>query len=341
LRHRLHIFVAEILYHSGCLGIWRFVRTHFLGRDQICVLGFHRVVSDSEFDRSNALPGMMMKEETFVRLLEFVKSRFRVVPIDDLEHAAIGPRCLFTFDDGWKDNYTNAFPWMRKQGIPAIIFLVTGLIGGKEGFWVERLIAAWKDRATRPQLQSALAPALNPPSNGAGIQAGASPKPAVALEDLIERLKRMPSSERAQLLKSLLPANGHNSTGQMMTWDDVTEMGRAGIGFGAHTVTHPLLPYEDEATADREIRDSKLALEQRLQQRVTAFAYPNGDWDASTRQLVMEAGYQWAFTTRHGWYRWDLDPYTIPRVLLHEGNVTGRDGKFSPAMFTLTTVISG
>lgn len=36
--------------------------------------------------------------------------------------------CL-TFDDGWKDNYTNAFPVIKELGIKATIFLIPSCIG--------------------------------------------------------------------------------------------------------------------------------------------------------------------------------------------------------------------
>jgi peptidoglycan/xylan/chitin deacetylase (PgdA/CDA1 family) len=274
---------------------------------------------------------MVMKEATFVNLLEYVKKSFRVIGLQELlESSQNGkrPRCLITFDDGWEDNYTRAYPWMGKYAVPATIFVATGFIGGEDTFWAERVVKAWKDPVRRQEIQSRVA----------CMSKAGNTKPE--LDGVIEHLKRMAARQRDELLRLLvscdLDTKSAYSTDRLLTWDEVAEMNDAGVEFGAHTVTHSLLPYEEEATIEREVCEAKQVLEEKLKKKVRAFAYPNGDWDSRSRLRVAAAGYDCAFTTQPGWYHPGQDPYTIRRILLHEGNVTGWNGEFSPAMFTLT-----
>lgn len=73
--------------------------------------------------------------ELFERHLEFIKSKYKIIPLSELaeiiEHNNIRDRniAVITFDDGFHDNYTNAFPILKKMGVPATVFLVTGLMG--------------------------------------------------------------------------------------------------------------------------------------------------------------------------------------------------------------------
>lgn len=331
VRGYLHFLMPDFLYYSGSLAVRRFLRTRILRKDQICILGLHRILSEAELAVSNSLPGILMKESTFVSLLEYVKKRFRVIGLEELlkpSQDGTRPCCVITFDDGWKDNYTRAYHWIKKYRVPATIFLVTGFIGGEDTFWVERVVEAWRDPVRRRNIQSCVACMLEYGKSTPG------------LDGVIEYFKRTASWQRDRFLTPLLSDGNHtrhaNSADRMLSWGEVIEMNDGGVEFGAHTVKHTLLPYEDDSTIQREICEAKLVLEERLKKKVHAFAYPNGHWNPGIRQRVAAAGYDCAFTTQKGWYRRGQDPYTIRRILLHEGNVTGRNGEFSPAMFTLT-----
>jgi peptidoglycan/xylan/chitin deacetylase (PgdA/CDA1 family) len=108
-------------------------------------------------------------------------------------------------------------------------------------------------------------------------------------------------------------ANGYPKR-PMLDWTQIGEMQTAGIHFGSHTLSHPRLSQLDRGAAMREIRDSKQALEDRLGESVDHFAYPYGDWSGETVELVREAGYTLACSTRSGFNRRDVDPFLLRRI---------------------------
>ena len=59
---------------------------------------------------------------------------------------------------------------------------------------------------------------------------------------------------------------------------------------------------------------SKLALEDALSQRVSAFCYPYGAYDTRVREIVQDAGFDVAFTVDLGGVKFGDDPYRLKRV---------------------------
>lgn len=101
-----------------------------MGRDPAVVLLYHKI------DRRPELGGTWNLPFQFERQMTYLKERgYEVVPLEDLITGAPYPkRVSITFDDGYEDVYSYAFPVLRQLGFPATVFLIAGYIG-KENLW--------------------------------------------------------------------------------------------------------------------------------------------------------------------------------------------------------------
>ena len=86
----------------------------------------------------------------------------------------------------------------------------------------------------------------------------------------------------------------------LMDESQVREWLAAGNWIGAHTCTHPRLSQLSRAQAKEEIHASKKKLEDQFGLRIDHFAYPFGDYNLETVELVQEAGFQTACTMHRG-----------------------------------------
>src|SRR2546426_2611948 len=92
------------------------------------------------------------------------------------------------------------------------------------------------------------------------------------------------------------------------------ELTKAGHTIGCHTHNHPVLTRLSMTQVRQEVLGSKLALEDALGQRVSAFCYPHGANDARVREAVREAGFDVAFTVDLGGGNRGDDPFRLKRV---------------------------
>ncbi len=108
-----------------------------------------------------------------------------------------------------------------------------------------------------------------------------------------------------------------------MSWDHVREMSAAGIEFGSHTVTHPILSTVDDEALNRELVNSRQKLERELGKPVSILAYPIGEASAFNDKVIgaaQSAGYRIGVCYVEGVNRLDdLDRFRMRRqhVELH------------------------
>ncbi len=70
--------------------------------------------------------GMRVRPSEFERQLKWLVAKgFRFVTMRELEESPMEERTVaITFDDGYEDNYVNAFPLLKKYGAKATLYLV-------------------------------------------------------------------------------------------------------------------------------------------------------------------------------------------------------------------------
>ncbi|MBI5577873.1 MAG: polysaccharide deacetylase family protein [Deltaproteobacteria bacterium] len=126
---RLGTIVCFLLYFSGVYGIHRLFEEHIRRRQRRVVLTYHRVRDDSLDSHISVTP------KTFDRQLRYLTQRFTLTsvnallaPPDQVENGRKSFVAL-TFDDGYLDNFEQAFPLLKKYAVPATIFLVSRWLG--------------------------------------------------------------------------------------------------------------------------------------------------------------------------------------------------------------------
>jgi peptidoglycan/xylan/chitin deacetylase (PgdA/CDA1 family) len=116
-----------------------------------------------------------------------------------------------------------------------------------------------------------------------------------------DRIQRLP-----EVFEALHVPAAPNLPNFMLNWTEAREMGKNGVAFGAHTVTHPVLSHCKTEDVETEIVESKRTMERNLKQPVNHFAYPfgrYGDFNDDAKRVLRAAGFQTAVTTIPGYNR--------------------------------------
>ena len=109
-------------------------------------------------------------------------------------------------------------------------------------------------------------------------------------------------------------SNPDGRTYPLLDADEILDMQRRGVSFHSHTRSHASLPTLDDGELERELGDSRSALESLLGREVRYLAYPFGHLDERVVAATRLAGYRAAFSTQPGFNRRNVNPFRIRRI---------------------------
>lgn len=293
--------LAKYIYHySGAERLMlRFLRNS--KTPLLLTIVYHRVCPSMDSYEYMGVPADVFEDH-----IKFIKDNFEVVTMaDGLDLLCEGkPRGIYAsinLDDGYMDNYTHAFPIIKKYGLSATVFLVTDFIGQGHLFWWDEVFQIIRSAG----------------------QKGACAKPgsiirdayrAMRINDLLMDRKDSEIKDFVSNLKKQYRINKEITPNRMLGWKEIREMAGAGISFGSQAKTHKNLRLIEDSEIRRELMDSKLVLEEKLGAKKIGFCYPYGKHDDRVKGIVRDAGFDYARTCIKGPNSKDIDRFSLRSI---------------------------
>lgn len=243
------------------------------------------------------------------------------------------PVVAITFDDAYLDNLTTARPILAQHAAPATVFVPTGWVGSPDPHWWDLLAHAVLASPRLPDRVDLNGPELNVawrnPDTGSGAAAPADRQNLH--QELWSQLRLLDDAPRRAALHTLMQVLDADPAAlrdvRVMTRDELHQLAADGlVTLGSHAITHPSLPALSKPGKTAEIEGSARQFEQLMGARPKTFAYPYGDLDAESVDVVAESGYDLACSTREDLVWPDAEPLLLPRLAV---------GNWSPREFRL------
>ena len=210
--------------------------------------------------------------KSFNDQMVFLKKNYNVITIQDLEaifkkeKKVVENSVLLTFDDGDISIVENAFPILKRYSLPAVFFIISELIDTCKPFW-------WDE------LEYLL-----------GVEIGNNKTWE------LKNLKNNVRLEYLQDLKNTSPKPLYNS--KQLSRDQLNKMADFGYCIGNHSHTHPMFNQCSQDELNYEMSESI----QFLRHNNLApyyFAYPNGNWDKNSEEILKKYNIKLAFLFDH------------------------------------------
>ena len=302
------------------------------------ILNFHEIHQDQSHELMTGLAKNFLDQ----MLVWLKRNSWEIVSLNEglrrLMHENGGNGfVVLTFDDGYRDNVTNALPILELHDAPFTLFVPTGAPTRTLYSWWLGLRALFQTR------DSVSIEAMDRRFYCPNLASK-----TVALTTVLRWVHQ--DLRRAQRLAATFALAGISLPALNDTYfldeNELKTLARHRLAsIGAHTSSHAVLSSLDPGSVRAEMSDNRSYLEQLLDQRVEHFAYPYGDRGACgerEERIVGEIGFSSAVTTTNApltaVHR--SRPLFLPRVRFNaRETIAGVDGRLSGLQAAITRVI--
>ena len=226
---------------------------------------------------------------------------------------------VITFDDGFKNNFDNAFPILLKYNATAVFFLITDYVDSKKVSWdnnyyyltskigLEDLINEFKIRFSK-------------------LKSVVEKTPQDDIRETIRLLLkyRLEENIREEFVRNLykkyeILINIEEIEDLYLSWKEINIMNDSGFLFGSHSSSHRVLSMLSSAEAKNEFINSKETIKTKANIKTDLFAYPYGSEDSYKeymKKILFKNNYVCAVTTLHGSNNRKSDLYELKRICI-------------------------
>jgi peptidoglycan/xylan/chitin deacetylase (PgdA/CDA1 family) len=336
-------FLKKVVYPSlAATGFFRWIAA-----EGLAVVTYHGVLPQGYESVDSGFDGNLVTAQALRQQLRLLKAKYSVISPQEMREWLQGRRklprhaVLLTCDDGLLNNLTDMLPILREEALPCLFF-VTGASAGetRANLWYEELFLMFL---------GAREGTFEISCDGFSIQGELTLREQrrTTWWESVKRLSQVDNESRQSFLRAARVHFGLEAWQPcadeklascqrfgLMTAPELRRLVAAGMTIGAHTMSHPMLSQAPPKLACAEILESGMRLEAALGERPWAFAYPFGDAQSVTPEVLKmpkESGYDAAFMNFGGGLGADLPAFALPRIHVtadmslaeFEGHVSG------------------
>lgn len=256
---------------------------------QIPIIMYHRIggIHTRNLYHGYTDANIVISEDNFYSQIKKLLKYYSIISLGDLANniadGFVLPThpCVITFDDGFHEMYDIVFPILMKLNLSATFFISSNYLAGTNHVrWLD-LYYQLLDSGSPTYIDTIIKNTHPNLQNMTDIR--------MAFKHL---LRQLPLEEKYQRISDLKQALDVQVNAQSLNESlylspkNVIEMAKAGMSFGAHSMTHQVMTGLSREVVIYEVTESIRSVREITKQKEVSFAYPFGGVDSYTMETV-------------------------------------------------------